>query len=238
MLKIAICDDEICMTTEIEKRLRSLGEQKHIDLDIDIYFDGQALGDAIQKNIYYDLIYMDIEMTHTDGIKAAHIIRELGITTLLIYISAYDSYFQKLFEVEPFRFLSKPIDTVLFDKYFDDAYKKLTSAAQFFSFSFKQIYYKLPLSDILYFESDKRDVIIHTDTRQYRFLAKLDDVEKTLQKYPYDFLRIHQSYIINPLHIRTLSHSYVILKNNCQLQISLKYRKQVHTQYLNLVEEL
>lgn len=238
MLKIAICDDELTITTEIENRLKSICSLKHILLDIDIYYDGETLSAAMCNNKHYDLIYMDIEMKHTDGIETAHIIRALGSATLLIYISAHDTYFRQLVDVEPFRFLSKPIDTGLFNKYFDEAYKRLCSKTQFFSFTFKQVHYKLPLSDIIYFESEKRYIIIHTTSKDYRFLEKLNTLEKVLQKKQYEFIRIHQSFIINPFHIRTISLADVILSNGCQLSISPKYRDMVRTYYLEHAEEL
>ena len=62
----------------------------------------------------YSLIFLDIEMELVDGISAARLIRETDRSVLFIYISGYDSYLKELFEVEPFRFLSKPLEKELF----------------------------------------------------------------------------------------------------------------------------
>ena len=93
MLRIAICDDNIPITTEIETLLNSICNKYHVLLKIDIFFDGKTLCQHIQSHNYYDLIYLDIEMKEMNGIEAARLVRSLKLPTLLIYISSYDTYF-------------------------------------------------------------------------------------------------------------------------------------------------
>lgn len=59
--------------------------------------------------------------------------------------------------------------------------------------------YRLPKKDILYLESDKRQVIIATATATYRVYAKLDDLEMDLSDPT--FIRIHKRYLINSRHV-------------------------------------
>ena len=40
MMKIAVCDDEIAATSEMEDILLDIAKQKGIHIDIDIFFDG------------------------------------------------------------------------------------------------------------------------------------------------------------------------------------------------------
>lgn len=238
MLKIAICDDDLPITTEIESLLLDIGRNDCIRMDIDIFFDGRALYREIHSGTNFDIVYMDIEMNNLDGIQAAHLIRSHNLPTILIYISAYDTYFKQLFEVEPFRFISKPIDTHLFHKYFIEAYKKINSQLQFFTFSFNQKYTKVPISEIIYFESCGRDVLIHTNTLEYRFLSKLDNIEQYLSKNKIDFLRIHQSYLINPYHIKSITLSTIEMNDHSILRIGPKYQSRIRLQYLQIIEDL
>lgn len=131
MLRIAICDDDMPLTTEVETLLLTISKEKCIQMEIDIYFDGTTLYKGLESGTNYDIIYLDIEMSYMDGIQAAHLIRDLKLPSILIYISSYDTYFKQLFEVEPFRFISKPIDVQLFYKYFMEAYKKINSQLKF-----------------------------------------------------------------------------------------------------------
>lgn len=237
MLRIAICDDNLPITSEIEAMLFDIQKREHIKMEIDVYFDGTPLYNNILSGNNYDLIYLDIEMDGLDGIKTAHLIRSLKLPTLLIYVSAYETYYKQLFEVEPFRFILKPINFELFYKYFKSAYIKLNDINAFYSFSFNQRYTKIPTREIIYFESCGRDVLIHTNTQTYRFIGKLNTVEEDLQKQNLSFLRIHQSYLINSHHLHSLSLTNVELSNNVQLRVSPKYQHQIRTQYLSFFED-
>ena len=238
MLRIAICDDNIPITTEIETLLNSICNKYHVLLKIDIFFDGKTLCQHIQSHNYYDLIYLDIEMKEMNGIEAARLVRSLNLPTLLIYISSYDTYFEQLFEVEPFRFLSKPIALVQFENYFSAALNRIMDNTRFFTFSFRQEHYKIPLSEIVYFESRRRDVIIHTTKKDYRFIGKLDSTERSTSNHTFSFIRVHQSFLVNFYYIRSLSPSSLILATGTSLPISSKYRNQVSDHYLKLCEEL
>ena len=57
-------------------------------------------------------------MSGKNGIEAAKSIRRLDRDVLLIYVSSYETYFMQLFEVEPFRFIKKPIKETEFEEAF------------------------------------------------------------------------------------------------------------------------
>lgn len=99
MLTIAICDDNLPTTSEIEHLLLSLSTKIHTTLSISVFFDGNSLCTSIKQGKLYDLIYLDIEMKDLDGIQAAHIIRNFNHRSLIIYVSAYETYYKQLFEV-------------------------------------------------------------------------------------------------------------------------------------------
>ena len=239
LLNIAICDDNLPLTSEIERLLISISQRRLIKIDISIFFDGKTLYNSIHSGNIYDLIFLDIEMNDMDGIEVAYHIRSDQIPTVLIYISAHESYYRQLFEVEPFRFILKPINPLLFEKYFIAAYKKITDHLQYFTYGFHQNYNKVRISDIMYFESEKRSIIIHTIDGLHRFLGKLDKIEIYLQQnINLDFLRIHQSYLINPSYIRTFTHTNITLSNGHCLRISSKYQNKILSQYLTTFEDL
>ena len=51
------------------------------------------------------------------------------------------------------------------------------------------------MENIIYFESDDREIILHQKDRQDIFYEKLLNIEKNLKDK--GFYRIHRSYIIN-----------------------------------------
>lgn len=90
MIEIAICDDEIIITSKIENTLVQLSEEMGIKVEIDVFYDGKTLVNYIKSGKKYDLIYMDIEMTEQNGISAANEIREIDKKVFLIYITSIE----------------------------------------------------------------------------------------------------------------------------------------------------
>lgn len=236
MLQVAICDDNLPITTEIEALLLYISKRDAIPMDIQVFFDGDSLWQEMNSGRTFDIVYMDIEMNRLNGVDAGRLIRSHNLPTILIYISAYDTYYQQLFEVESFRFIHKPISRPLFEKYFKEAYEKLHTTFQFYSFRFRQKYTKVLISNILYFESHGRHVIVHTTTSKEYYIDKLDVIETRLAEQNIEFLRIHQSYLVNPYHIYKVASTYVELDTHLRLTISPKFQPDLQKQYLNILE--
>lgn len=121
MLRIAVCDDDLKFTGDFETLVLQESRNMGIRVETDVFSDGDTLVKSILSGERYNLIFLDIEMKQVDGISAARCIREIDRSVLLIYISGYDQYLKELFEVEPFRFLSKPVNDNKFCRYFREA---------------------------------------------------------------------------------------------------------------------
>ena len=212
MLRIAICDDDMRFSGELEERVRREAVKAGTGVDTETYSDGDTLVADIKKGYRYDLIFLDIEMERVNGINAARQIRRVDRSALLIYVSGYDQYLKELFEVEPFRFLSKPVDEEKFRKYFRDACIRISETEAYYRFSFNKKIGKVAVGDIVYFESRKRVVhIFMADGSVERFYGQLNAVEKELSEGRQEFLRIHQSYLVNYSYIGRMSFSEVIV---------------------------
>lgn len=77
MLRIAICDDDKILVTQIEEMLNRYLDKKMIDRYIEIFYDGASLERIYEKGDRFDIIYLDIEMSGKNGIEAAKSIRRL-----------------------------------------------------------------------------------------------------------------------------------------------------------------
>lgn len=232
MLQIAICDDDAIMTTRIEDLLNRELNHLCVDRTIDVFFSGEAFIDYVEKAHHYDLIYLDIEMDGMNGIDAARRLRRNSPEPLIIYISSYENYFIELFEVEPFRFIKKPVDETTFNKVLRAAYEKIKSGQRYFTYYFNKIYYKVTLQEILYFESCSRVVNIHLRDGEKRFYGRLDEVEKQLDSEKLQFIRIHQSYLVNMDYVSCMGYEKLTLKNGETLQISDKRQKEIREKYM------
>lgn len=123
-------------------------------------------------------------MKNMDGITVARKIRERDPYAILIFISSYDSYYEQLFEVEPLRFLHKPIDPEKFDEYFRVAYTKLTSLEDRLHFEFNKRLYQIPYRDIVYRRAEEESFICLEETeKNIDFYKKMKDLLEEIKPY-------------------------------------------------------
>lgn len=61
-LRVAICDDDEYVDSEIEGLLLDFGDRYKIKFDITLFSDGKELIDSYKGGESYDLLYLDIEM--------------------------------------------------------------------------------------------------------------------------------------------------------------------------------
>ena len=160
----------------------------------------------------------------------------MDTTVLLIYVSNYDTYLKELFEVEPFRFMSKPINENQFFTFLNLALERIRSANGVYCFQFNKDILTVMLRDVIYFESRGSRVHIVMKERVYKFYKKLDDVEKEITtKYNIPFIRIHKSFLVNFQQISKVGYSEVETKEGQVLKISDTYKKEVRTRYSKLL---
>lgn len=237
MLKIAICDDETAIVNQVNNLISEICRQEGISAEIQVFYGGDKLEERVRAGECFDIIYMDIQMNEGNGISAAESIRKTDEDAVLIYVSGYEKYMIELFRLDVFAFIRKPIDEGRFRELFTGAYERVCNKSAYFSYQYKSEEFKVLCKDILYFESEGRDIKIHTrDGEVRKFNGKISQVEERLQNGKIPFLRIHQSFLVNYHHIKSRSKSFVTIKGGVQLPISEDRRKLFGMRYGKLLE--
>lgn len=224
MLCIAICDDEEIFCSQLERELlNSAGQEK---LNIEVFYSCEKLYEELQKGTYFDLIFLDIEFQFMNGVDMGKRIREEleNERVQIVYVSGRESYAMELFEVRPMNFLIKPISPEAVRACVEKAGKLADTYDLYFEYKAGAAYFRIPYGEILYFESDNRKIRIHTRHGVNELYGKLDDTE---QAAPAEFLRIHQSYLVNRMYITYWKAAEVILLNRESLPVSKGYRKRL-----------
>jgi len=232
VILVAVCDDDNIFRKKMSECLTAMAQVKGVDCDIESFCDGQDLAESVKNGVRFDIIFLDIEMKHTDGLKAAEEIRKFDKGVLIIYVSGYSQYAIEAYSVRPFQFLVKPFDLSLLEKYFDAAIDEVMAEDLNFRYVDGKRNYKISLKEVLYFESDLKNVkiIFANETRSYR--EKLDNIEKSLDQAKVEFWRIHQSYLVNRRHIVHTRYYEVEMSNGIILPISERRRGYIKKQYL------
>ncbi len=150
-----------------------------------------------------DVIFLDINLPKLTGIE---FIKSLPQQPKIIITSAYHEFALEGFDLQVVDYLLKPIEFNRFTKAINKIlhahrvsevvshYKQSISRRPFYFFAVQKRSVKIYLDEILYVESLKDTVTIHTAEKSYPTHYHLNELEELL---PRDhFLRIHRSFLV------------------------------------------
>lgn len=231
MYRIGICDDEKGTCTELDDILYRCAENRGLKFDINIWYTGEELCEYLRQNNTLDMLFLDIELISTDGIKVGNFIREEleNMETDIIYISSNSSYAMNLFRIQPIDFLIKPLDEARIEEVMLRAIKQYARKRQMFDYQIKGSFYKLHCKEILYFYSENKKITIVTKEEKIIFNGRIKEIAKRL---PYNFIQIHQSFIVNLDCVEECTYEMVKMRDKTELNISQPYRKSVREQIM------
>ena len=126
------------------------------------------------------------------------------------------------------------MDKEKFRRYFKEACQRIGETEIFFQFTYNREIRKVPLKDIVYFESRNRvvHIFLRNGSTAY-FYGKLSVVEKELADSQRYFLRIHQSFLVNYDYITKMNFFNITISINgkeMELKISEDRQKEVRRQ--------
>ena len=216
-MRVAICDDESYWRESLKKYLNEYEKNNHIQILTEYFSSGYLLLQSVSD---FDVIFMDYQMENLNGIETAGRIRDRNKNCIIIFVSAYPDVALDTFEVDAFRFLTKPINKEKLFRSLDDYLK--AEKGQFLIFKTHNGNIKLKEADIIYCEAVQRHTIIYTADTSYEAPTNIRNVEKMLPAGK--FMRCHKSFIISFYHIRSYDNNEITLDRNYKAYIGRKYQ--------------
>lgn len=189
-MKILIVDDETLALSRLRRMLEALGHT-----DITEAGNAEEAMRAVEGG-RFDLALLDINMPGTDGLALGFDLRYRQSDLAIIFQTAYDEHALKAFEIGAIGYLVKPYSKEQLSAAIERirTAKELPGDLRLLSKSGETHYLHRP-ADIYYVKADLTEVILRTGEGFSYFNHKISDVEAMLE--PYEFVRIHRSYLIN-----------------------------------------
>ncbi len=171
MIKTAIVEDEAAAAAHLADCLKRYGEENGVVFSCDVYDGSVAFLESYDGR--YDMVFMDIEMEHLDGMSAAKRLREMDRSVEIIFVTNMARYAIKGYEVDALDFVVKPVVYHDFEfrlKKAVDRCRSKRSAERAISVGLKGGgYAKLIVSHIKYVEIMKHHVRPYPTRRAYAF---------------------------------------------------------------------
>lgn len=195
-----------------------------------------------------DVMFIDIEMPRLDGFELVK--RWHGNLPIIVFITAYDRFALKAFEHQALDYVLKPINEERFAqviqrirttrdyenyrikadklvKILEELKTGSNEAPDAISIKTTEGYFRIKLTDILYFEAVGDHVCLHLPDQQLI-------TRNTLKKYIAElsekgFSQIHKSFLVNTAHIQSVTRlqfgdHQITLSNNAVLRMSRRFR--------------
>lgn len=232
MIKVAICDDDKRVCDFINQSLEEFSVTLSEHLSIKVFYDGSALIDAIRNDASFDIIFLDIQMSELSGVETGNMIRDIfdNNKTNIVYISTEKDYAMDLFHSRPLDFLIKPITNEDIINSMEKAISISKLDEVIYEYKIGTATHRVPITDIIYFESKGRKVRMVTLKGEYEYYSKISDIHQKLTHH--DFLLIHKSYLVNFRQVKKLAYDHVIMNDNTELKISQNYRSSLRMSQL------
>ena len=216
-MRLAIVDDESVYRSQLVELIDSVCDRA--DVSCFLYSDGSELIRSFESGFKLDAIFLDIEMKDVDGMTAARKVREYSKDIPIIFLTSHTELAMDGYEVDAFRFLSKPVNEIKLRETLTDLEKKLKVDEKIvLKKDGEEIVY--PVSDLIYVEAANNCVRFCFRSDAVELRMKFTDAVALVDVLSSDFIKIHRSYYINLGHVRKLSAADVILDNKETLPVA------------------
>ncbi len=224
-MKALLVDDERLARAELTRLLEKFPE-------IEIIGEASNGEEAIEKieELNPDLVFLDIQMP---GMTGFEVLEHLHIVPKIIFVTAYDEYALKAFEVNALDYVLKPVELSRLEKAIEKVKteveedknhpeEKLSYDSQIFIKDGEKCWF-VKMDKVRMFESEGNYVRLYFEESKPMILKSLNNLEKRLSDK--EFFRISRKYIINLTWIDKVEAWFngglrVTLKSGEQLEIS------------------
>ena len=246
IIRVLIVDDEPIAREYIRDLLKE-------DKNIKVLGEASDGSEAVKTALVHkpDLIFLDIQMPGMDGFEVFEHLHQV-FQPHIIFVTAYDKYAIKAFDVNAIDYLLKPFERIRFKKAMDrvkdiilsgkdrDFEKRMNALVKDLQQEKKHLkrlmvksrgrIYFVRIDDIQHIEAAGNYVSLWVAGTEHLIRETLNAIEKQLD--PEKFVRIHRSTIVNIEFVREIqsqsSGDYILLmRDGRKLTLSRTYKNNI-----------
>lgn len=220
MVRIIICDDNRDFLYRLSADMESALDGLNVKAKVYPYTQMESIPDSILSGCDIAFLDIDFESKRYNGIDIARKIRAVRKDAVIIFVTNYIEYAPEGYEVNAFRYVLKSDIQKKLPAYLPDALAQLRTERETIKIQNGGDQSHIPLSDILYMESQQHTIVIHTQQKEYRCYNSLTALEEELESK--GFLRIHNSYLVNMAHLTKYQSREAVLSDGTSLRVSAR----------------
>ena len=221
MIRVAIVEDEAEIREQLMGYVQRYTRQYGTAFEVKTFADGLEILEDYRPA--YDLILLDIEMKHLDGMETARRIRELDPEVMLVFITNMAQYAIKGYAVGALDYVLKPVPYFAFSQQLQKVEEQLRRRTRhYLAVPVEGGLRRLDTSRIYYIESEGHRVHFYTEEGDFAAPGALKALEEKLADRP--FARCNSGYLVNLAQVQAVQQNTVEV-GPYELQVSRPKRK-------------
>ena len=221
MIRIAMVEDEAAVREQLQGYIQRYTRQYGTEFAVTEFSDGVEILDAYRP--VYDIVLLDVEMKHLDGMETARRIRELDRDVVLLFITNMAQYAIKGYAVGALDYVLKPVPYFAFSQQLQKAEEKLRHRARhYLAVPVEGGLRRLDTAQIYYMESEGHRVHFYTEEGEFSAPGALKTFEEKLADLP--FARCNSGYLVNLAQVKSVQQGLAQV-GPYELQVSRPKRK-------------
>lgn len=217
MYRIAIVEDTERDYAQLSEHISRFGKEKELEIEV-IHFPN-AIQFLRQYHGDFQVVMMDIDMPVLNGMDAAHRLREIDPSVVLVFVTALARFAVNGYEVNAFDFIVKPIAYPLFVSKMTRILKQLASTGRkklLIHSGEKAI--RVYEDEIIYVDIQGHTLTFHTERQNVTTRGSMKDAVEALDEE--FFAMCNKSCLLNLHRIDQISGDEAVMDNGDRIQIS------------------
>jgi DNA-binding LytR/AlgR family response regulator len=223
MIRVGVVEDDPGsidrLLAHLDRFQRESGERFHVGA----FHDGADVIEDYRPD--WDILLLDIQMDRVDGMTAARRIREVDGEVIIVFVTSSPQYAISGYEVDALSYLLKPVPYAAFEQEMRRCLTRLRrrERRQLLITTVDGARRRIDVADILYLESVKHHVVVHTLDADHVVVTTLKAMTEALADD--DFFRCNSGFLVNLRHVTGVEGSDCRIRGGVRLQISRPRKK-------------
>ncbi len=233
MLRIACCDDDLSVLSELRVLLDSYRVDRNTEIVSTAFQSPLELIAEIEKGMRFDILLLDVLMPGENGIDAAKEIRGYDSNVKIIFLTSSAEFAVESYTVGAYFYQLKPIWKESFFRLMDSVTAECEKdSSTSLILRCKTGITRIELTRLEYCEVIRRSLMLHlSDGTVLESIGSMDHLCEQLAKYT-SFLRIHRAYLVNLEYIRSIAPKTLTMEDGAVLPIPRGKYNEIKDRYL------